>query len=73
MSETTESIMLEILKNLQSGQNIIKEDVHDIKTRITSLERSVAGLFTDQMEQHARFDKMNDRISRIEKRLEINE
>lgn len=46
-------------------------DVGDLKVRVTSLERAVAGLHGDFANQSARLDRIDLRLERIERRLEL--
>jgi hypothetical protein len=49
----------------------VKEDVREVKSRLTSLERSTVGQYADIADQHARYDRPQERIERLEKRLDI--
>ena len=78
MTDNTENLILEHLKRFQSGQDRIERDLKEIKSRLTGLEISVAGvrgdiahLAGDQARQQAAFDTMSERIDRIEHRLEL--
>jgi predicted nuclease with TOPRIM domain len=52
------------LDNLSAGQ-------HDLSTRVTSLEAQVALLHGDFANQSMRIDRVDERLSRIERRLEL--
>jgi len=74
------SIILEILKRIQSGTARLEEGQEDIKSRLTRVEIGVAGLRRDQAldageiaDLQARLDRINKRIDRIERRLELTE
>lgn len=80
MTDAIENILLEHLKRFQSGQERIERDLREIKTRLSQLEVSVAGVrgdFAHSMADQARlqmsFDGMSDRVDRIERRLELNQ
>jgi len=76
----TNELIYEVLKNVQSGISNLEEDSTEIKTRLTNLEsglaglrRDNAGLYEDSATQHARYDRLLDRIKQIEKRLDLSE
>ena len=62
------------------GVGHLEEDSTEIKSRITNLEsgfaglrKDNAGLYEDSTSQHARYDRLLERIKLIEKRLDISE
>ena len=73
MTEADENLMLEILKQIQSGMSVIKKDIQELKQgqvriredinisagHVISLEKSVLDL--------------DERVQRIEKRLDLVE
>ena len=72
-------LIYEVLKNIQTGISNIEEDSKEIKLRLTSLEggfarlhRDNSGLYEDSATQHARYDRLLDRIKQIEKRLNFS-
>ncbi|MCU7836160.1 MAG: hypothetical protein KZQ83_13040 [gamma proteobacterium symbiont of Taylorina sp.] len=81
MSEkVSNELIYEILKNMQMGIANIEDDSKEIKTRLTSLEggfarlhRDSSGLYEDSAAQHARYDRLLERIKQIEKRLNLTE
>jgi hypothetical protein len=52
------------LDNLTAGQ-------HDLSTRVTSLEAQVALLHGDFANQSMRIDRLDDRLARIDRRLDL--
>jgi predicted nucleic acid-binding Zn-ribbon protein len=82
MTEATETILLEVLKGLRNDirefRAEFKAEVVDLKSRMASLESSMVlvkrninhGDETDARLQVA-IDRMNERIDRIEHRLEL--
>ncbi|MER2527518.1 MAG: hypothetical protein ABTR07_06290 [Candidatus Competibacter denitrificans] len=78
MAESVENLILEHLRAIRADIVGIKEDVREIKQRLTSLEAAVAGLrrdnanlYGDVIDQHARYDRLAERIERIERRLDL--
>ncbi len=78
MSDNVENIVLEHLRHIRSRVDQIADDMTDVKHRMSSLELAMVsvkhevahGDETDARQQVA-LDKIIDRISRIERRLEI--
>ena len=76
--DNIENLMLEHMKRFQAGQDRIERKLEEVVTRLGHLELSVAGLRRDighSDEQTAsvgvRLDRMNERLERVEKRLEL--
>jgi hypothetical protein len=79
MSENIENLVLEHLKRFQAGQDRIESKLEEIIHRLGHLEvgtsstkRDIAGIEENDAALSIRMDKINSRIDRIEKRLEIN-
>lgn len=80
MTENTENLILEHLRAIRADIGAIKDDIRKIKSRLTSLEAAVAGLrrdsanlFGDVVETHARYDRLVERIERVEQRLGLRD
>lgn len=80
MADNIENLILEHLRAIRTDIGGIKEDVREIKQRITSLESAVAGLrrdnanlYGDVIDQQARYDRLVERVERIERRLDLAE
>ncbi|MHB1531477.1 hypothetical protein [Acidithiobacillus sp.] len=78
MTDNTESLILEHLKRFQVGQDRIERKLEEIITRMGNLEISVASLRRDfghseeiAASMSVRVDRLNERIERIERRLEL--
>ncbi len=71
MSET-ESLMLEILKQLQHDITLIKQDIRDIKAQGIASHHRLAALDSDKTRQDENNIYVQERLEKIEKRLEIN-
>jgi archaellum component FlaC len=71
MTTETENMVLEMLPRIRGSQERMELDVQDIKTRMTNIEISV-GQFTSQFaSQSLRLDRIDERVSRIERRLDL--
>ncbi|WP_298742796.1 hypothetical protein [uncultured Brevundimonas sp.] len=73
MTDDVAHLMLEHLKALRSGQQEIRLELMDIKSRLTSLEVHVGELATQYAGQSARLDRVEERLARIERRLDLVE
>ena len=76
--ENVEHIIIEHLRAIRTDIGLIKEDVREVKTRITHVEAGIASLKRDSAHQYdetaaanAKFDRITERIEKIEKRLEL--
>ena len=71
MTEDTENMVLELLRRMRSSQERMELDMQDIKSRMTGLEIT-AGQISNQLgAQSLRLDRLEERISRIERRLDL--
>ncbi len=78
MSDNLESLVLEHLRHIRGRVDQIAEEVSEVKHRLPSLELSWVsvkreiwhGDETDARQQIS-IDKLNERIQRIERRLEL--
>ena len=73
-------LIYQVLKKIQMSVSNLEEDSTEIKSRITNLEsgfaglrKDNAGLYEDSASQHARYDRLLERIKLIEKRLDISD
>lgn len=78
MTEAVENIILEHLKRFQSGQDRIERELQEIKARLCALEagqgsvlQHIGHLSSSIAGQQVSMDRMNQRIDRIERRLEL--
>jgi hypothetical protein len=84
MTDNTTNLVFEILKSIQSDISEIKRIQVDILTRMSRLEtdmlsvkRDAITLLIDRFEadinQHSINNRVNDRLDRIERRLELHD
>lgn len=75
MSEKVENLVLEHLvalrNELKEFRQETKEEFQVMKLRLNSVERTVSGAHDDNVIVQMRIDKVDGRIDRIEKRLEL--
>lgn len=79
ITKNVENLILERLKRFQMSHDRIEAKLGEVVTRIGNLEPSVAGLrrdFSHSKEDSAsisvRMDRLNDRLERVERRLDLN-
>ena len=77
MAEDPESLVLVMLRRLDGKMDDMALDIRDIKQRLTTLEIGVANLAATEASHYAnlalRVDRVEDRIGRIERRLDLVE
>ena len=66
MADEPGSIVLAILRKIDQRIEQVAEDLHDLKTRMTSGVEGLAGV-------NRRLDRLDVRVGRIEKRLELSD
>ncbi len=71
MTENVDNRLLEHMRAIRGGMDKMAEDIGDIKLRLESIETYVAQLHKDSAHVQVRVDRMDDRMARIEKRLEL--
>ena len=80
MTEPIENLILEHLKRFQTGQERIERELKEIKGRLSQLEIGIASirgdlahLAGDQARQQISFDRLAERVERLERRLELKD
>ena len=73
MTAETENILLEVLKRIQAEMADMRDDISELKTRATALDEHMGGLIIQVSGNNTRLDRIDERIKRIERRLEISE
>lgn len=80
MGRPEDNLVLEHLRAIRSDIAQGKDDLREIKLRLTTLENGQATILTHMghlagadAEQHQRYDSLVERIERIERRLELAE
>ena len=69
----TNELLLEHLKSVQNKLSSIAGDISDIKSDMRSLKSHMAGFMQTEVTQDGALAVMQDRLDRIERRLEIND
>jgi len=78
MADNIENLVLEHLRAIKADMAYIKDDVREIKSRVNTLEAGQATIIQQighltgmAAEHHVRYDRLLERIEKIERRLEI--
>ena len=71
MTDNVENLILEHLKHIRGKADVISLDVSDLKSRVSSLEEMQGQLLIMMGGFGKRMDRFDDRLSRIEKRLDL--
>jgi len=61
----------DIVNDVKGDTRVIREDVQNLQRRMTSVERSLAGVRGDIAETNHRLDGHGKRLGKIEHRLEL--
>ena len=73
MNEEATNIVLEHLRKIREIQEIMQADIHDLKLRMSSVERHVGEIQVQMTGLNSRMDRVEERIGRIERRLDLVE
>jgi hypothetical protein len=65
MADTPENLVLMMLRKMDTKLDRVVEDLRDLKVRVTHLEEGQAGI-------HRRLDRIDERLDRAERRLELS-
>lgn len=73
----SDNLVLELLRAMRSDLTTVREDMREVKLRLTALETAVGNLAATEMSHYAitadRVDRLTNRIERIETRLGLPE
>ena len=76
--ETAQKVIQEHLRAMRTDISGIREDMHEVKQRLNSLEAGVGvlkkdsgDLYKENAAQHVRYDRLAARIEKIERRHEL--
>jgi predicted nucleic acid-binding Zn-ribbon protein len=73
MTAETESLILDILKNIQGRMPRIEADLGGLKLRMSAMEGHMGHLETQVAGTNRRIDRLEERIGRIERRLVLTD
>jgi predicted nuclease with TOPRIM domain len=64
MAEEPQNLLIEHLRYIRGAVDGLREDMHEVKTRLGLIEETCASL-------SRRLDRLDDRVDRIERRLDL--
>jgi hypothetical protein len=73
MTQETENLVLEMLRRIRSSQERMELDVGDLKTRMSAVEQFQGQILVLLGGLAQRMDRFEERLSRIERRLDLVE
>jgi hypothetical protein len=71
MTADIENLILEHLHHIRTRVDLIADDLGKVKLRVTFLEAQVASLHADNAIVHQHMDRVEARITHIERRLDL--
>lgn len=73
MSDNVENLVLELLKAIRQDVQTLKADNRDIKMRLASIEGHMATFHMEVARHSTKFDEIDERIERLERRMELRD
>ncbi|MBB4155228.1 archaellum component FlaC [Sphingomonas jinjuensis] len=73
MSDVTPDLIYSVLQKLQSDVSEMKFDMRDLKVRMTMVEEHLGSSIIAISGVNSRLDRLNDRVERIENRLDLTD
>jgi chromosome segregation ATPase len=73
MTEDIDSVVLEHLRRIRASQERAELDISELKSRASSLERVTGQVLNLLGTMKQRMDRFDERLGRIERRLELVE
>ncbi len=73
MSEVTPDLIYAVLQKMQADMAELKFDVRDLKVRMTMVEEHLGSSIIAISGVNSRLDRLNDRVERIENRLDLTD
>jgi hypothetical protein len=77
MSDDPDNIVLALLRAIRGDIGLLREDMADVRRRMTTLETQIGSFIATEQSHYAqamlRMDRFGDRLERIEKRLDLSD
>ena len=73
MADDVASLTYELLKRVNARLERMEDDVSDIKSRLSAVEAAVAQHSVQFAALNARMDRFDERMKRIERRLDLTD
>lgn len=71
MDENTDNLVLELLRAIRDGIGNLKQEVRDVKAQLVSMQHHWVAMNADSARQDEGLMFLQNRVERIEKRLEL--
>jgi cytochrome c-type biogenesis protein CcmH/NrfG len=71
MAEEVNNVVLEMLQRIRASQERTEFDIAEFKSRVSSLEQHQGQTLILLGTMNQRFDRFDERLSRIERRLDL--
>lgn len=71
--ENLENLTLVLLRRLDQRFDRLENDIGDIKLRVTATEEHLASIMMSVAGLNSRMDKIDARLSRVERRLDLTD
>ena len=69
MTDDVENLVLEQLRLIRKSQEEMREDILDIKIRLSATERHLGEVQLQLAALNSRMDRIDERLARVERRL----
>jgi len=69
----TNELIYSVMQKMQTDLSELKFDVRDLKVRMTMVEEHLGSSIIATSGVNSRLDRLNDRVERIESRLDLTE
>jgi predicted nucleic acid-binding Zn-ribbon protein len=73
MTDNVENLTLQFMRRLDTRLDRLENDIGDIKLRMTATVEHLASIMMSMAGVNARMDKIDNRLSRIERRLDLTD
>ncbi len=73
MTEQEESMILELLRRVRASQDRTEADISDLKLRVSAVEQHLGQMQIQFSGLNTRMDRFDERMARIERRLDLAE
>jgi archaellum component FlaC len=71
--KVTSELIYNVLQKMQTDMSEMKFDIRDLKTRMTMVEEHMGSSIIAISGVNNRLDRLNDRVERIEQRLDLTD
>ena len=72
MAQEPRDLVLEHLRRIDGKIDLVSERVGRVETRLRAIEGHLVSLLHSESGQNVEIDRINDRLERIERRLELS-